>query len=123
MNSDQFVIFGNKDAQSKIKDFGNISTSCDNSIDQSMKDLYDFRYQMEIELPFNIINEQQQTHTSRNIERNPAKHVDLTVLTRVLMPHDQLINNENNNKIWTFDSIVNDLQVAVQDTPTYGYRF
>ena len=91
-----------------MKDYGNIS-SANNSVDDLIDDLYNFEYNIKTELPLDIINNDQKNKQKHLMNEDNTDDIDLSVLTRVLLPQNVLKNPEN-NKVWTFDSILNDRQ-------------
>ena len=91
-----------------MKDYGNISSSGNNSVDDLIDDLYNFEYHLKIELPLDIINDKNGTKKDLKNENN-TDEIDLSVLTRVLLPQN-ILKNPENDKVWTFHSILNDLQ-------------
>ena len=94
-----------------MKDYGNISSSGNNSVDDLIDDLYNFQYELKINLPLDIIDDSKNNKKNKhkNVSKDNSEEIDLSVLTRVLIPQNVLKNQEN-NKVWTFDSILHDLQ-------------
>eukprot|EP01084_Bolivina_argentea_P216148 367233_1 len=101
-------IFGGQNAEkAKMKDYGNISASSDNVVDELIDDLYNLKHAIKSELPLDIIDENKTDKS--NDKMNNSDDIDLCILTKVLIPRNILFN-EKNNQVWTFDSILTDLK-------------
>ena len=95
-----------------MKDYGNISSSGDNSVDEMIDNLYNFKYDVDIALPLDIIEKKSQTDKQTAVDKE-LDDIDLSILTKVLIPPN-VLNEKENDKVWTFESILNDLQSAIQ---------
>merc|ERR1740123_1189030 len=101
----------NKRKSSGMIDYGNISSSGNNSIDAEIDNLYNFQYQIKTDLPLDIIENKDKINNAN--PKNTDDEIDLSILTKALLPAS-VINNKENDKVWTFDSMLNDLQKAFQ---------
>mmetsp|Transcript_53683 Transcript_53683/g.89062 ORF Transcript_53683/g.89062 Transcript_53683/m.89062 type:complete len:106 (-) Transcript_53683:87-404(-) len=96
----------------KLKDYGNISSS-NMSTDHQDDDVYSFPYQLKHELPLDIITNPGKSNDAQKNTPQNEKQLDFSVLTKVMLPPHKL-NAPKNNNVWTFDSILADLQNALQ---------
>merc|ERR1712013_384883 len=88
----------------QIKDYGNISSSGNNSVDL-IDDLYDAKFPFTPNLPLDL--------TSNDTKvPNEALHldgIDLSMLTKGILRSDVPKTSEK-GKIWTFETILSDLE-------------
>merc|ERR1719245_1515459 len=103
-------VFGSEKKQdSHFKDYGNISSSGNDEMDIA-DDLYRYQYTVKSELPLNIAgNDSAQT-------QDFSKDLDLSILYKALYP-TSVLQDRTNDKIWTFDSILSDLEKAFKSRP------
>mmetsp|Transcript_9686 Transcript_9686/g.15597 ORF Transcript_9686/g.15597 Transcript_9686/m.15597 type:complete len:111 (+) Transcript_9686:25-357(+) len=94
--------------KSNMKDYGNIISSGQNSVDHLVDDLYTYQYELKTKLPLDIIH-RNKSDGMDNTHDKDDKDIDFSVLTKVLLPSD-VLNSKENNSVWTFDSILKDLQ-------------
>ena len=88
-------------------DFGNISSS-GNEDEDVLMDLYRYKYSSKIQLPSDIAG----PDTSSNPENGnvfDTKELDLAVLYQAIYS-ERILKDKTNDTVWTFDSILNDLE-------------
>ena len=97
------IFGGDKNDASQIKDYGNISSSGNNSVDL-IDDLY-AQFPFTINLPLDLAS----SDATMNNQSLHLDGIDLSMLTKGLLPSHAAAQSEK-NKIWTFETILNDLE-------------
>ena len=92
-------------------DYGNISSSGNDEAD-IVEDLYRYQYASKIDLPLDIAGKDGAADTEDGTQ-SITKDLDLSVLYKALYPR-QVLNDRTNDKIWTFDSVLSDLEDALR---------
>ena len=94
--------------KTKMKDYGNISSSTNNQMDL-VDDSSHFQFDYKMNLPLDIGGDDgTMTQQSNN------KDIDLWILRKALIPK-HMLKEEEMNKIWTVQSILNDLETECKN--------